>query len=387
VSKNSQNKAAVRIGISGSYGGFNLGDEAILQGIIAQIRASFKAHITVFSRDAQDTIKRHKVERVVAVRKINREQVTEEIKRLDILVLGGGGILYDADVKTYLREPFIAIEHKKPVMVYAISAGPLHDPVMQGYVKECLNEVSLITVRDHHSRRVLEDAGVRKKIHTTADPALLLERTALNNDVFLHEGIDLKRPLVGISVREPGVAAPDIKEESYHQILANTADYIIDRFGADVLFIPMERKVLDLQHSHAVIALMLRAQNVSVLKGDYTSGELLTIMSHLKFSVGMRLHFLIFSALVGVPFVGLSYSPKVNGFLEELRLEMPPLNLVNAGRLIAHIDRTWDNRASIAQKIKKYMPVLKERSKQNGAALLSLVERISKDAAASASRK
>jgi polysaccharide pyruvyl transferase CsaB len=369
-------KNMVKIGISGSYGGFNLGDEAILQGIISEIRSAFNAEITVFSRDPKDTAKRHRIERVVGIRKLNREQAASEISKLDLLVLGGGGILYDADVKTYLREPFIAIEQKKPVMVYAISAGPLHDPVMQGLVKDCLNEVDIITVRDHHSRRVLEDAGVRQKIHTNADPALLLESSAISKDVFIREGINLERPLVGISVREPGVAAPDIKEDIYHQILANTADYIIDRFKADVLFIPMERNVLDLQHSHAVISLMHHPQNASVLRGNYTSGELLSVISHLKFAVGMRLHFLIFSALSHVPFVGLSYSPKVNGFLEELRLDMPPLNLVNAGRLIAHIDRAWDNRSFVVRKIKKYMPQLKERSKQNGAALAELVKTI-----------
>ena len=38
-----------RIGISGSYGGMNLGDEAILEGILGQIRATISADVTVFS--------------------------------------------------------------------------------------------------------------------------------------------------------------------------------------------------------------------------------------------------------------------------------------------------------------------------------------------------
>lgn len=365
----------MRIGISGSYGGFNLGDEAILQSIISQIRSLQKAEITVFSRDPFDTSRRHRVERVVAVRKLGREDAEEEVSRLDLFILGGGGILYDADAKTYLREPLLAQELGVPVMVYAISAGPLHLPVMQDLVKECLNRVSLITVRDYHSRRVLEDAGVRQHIEVTADPALLIEAQPLDADVFIREGIDLGRRLVGISVREPGVAAPDINEEKYHQILANTADYIIDRFSADVVFIPMERKVFDLQHSHAVISLMLRPQNATVLQGDYTSGQLLSIISRLNFAVGMRLHFLLFAALQQVPFVGLPYSPKVNGFLEELHLEMPPIHFVNAGRLLAHIDHAWDNRLSVLQRIKRYLPGLKDRAMRNGEGLERLMKK------------
>jgi hypothetical protein len=48
--------ARVRVGISGSYGGMNLGDEAILQTIIAQLRRSVSAEVTVFSRDADDSL-------------------------------------------------------------------------------------------------------------------------------------------------------------------------------------------------------------------------------------------------------------------------------------------------------------------------------------------
>ena len=54
----------VRIGISGSYGGNNLGDEAILLSILQQLRESVDAHVTVFSPGADDTRERHQVEHV-----------------------------------------------------------------------------------------------------------------------------------------------------------------------------------------------------------------------------------------------------------------------------------------------------------------------------------
>jgi len=94
-----------KIGITGSYGGLNLGDEAILQSILEQLRHEVPdAEITVFSRDAEDTKRRHKVERAVPVRKLSRSEVVPEVERLDLLLFGGGGILYDADARTYLRE-------------------------------------------------------------------------------------------------------------------------------------------------------------------------------------------------------------------------------------------------------------------------------------------
>ncbi|HSU77558.1 MAG TPA: polysaccharide pyruvyl transferase family protein, partial [Burkholderiales bacterium] len=323
-----------KIGITGSYGGLNLGDEAILQSILMQLRQEVPdAEITVFSRDADDTKRRHKVERAVPVRKLSRSEVVPEVERLDLLLFGGGGILYDADARTYLREVLVAKEHGVPVMLYAVGAGPLSDPNAQKAVREALDGVAAITVREKSAQQLLEEAGVRREVVVTADPALLLKPEPLPRNILKIEGIQGKKKLIGMSVREPGVAAPDLDPNVYHGLLANAADFMVDRFDADVVFVPMERSVLDSQHSHAVIARMLRAQRARVLNGEYTSGQLLSLMSHFSFAVGMRLHFLIFAALRGVPFVALPYAGKVAGFLEDLKLPAPPLNLVNPGRL------------------------------------------------------
>src|SRR5262249_60850422 len=59
----SQPAAPYRVGISGSYGGLNLGDEAILQAIVAQLRAGGAMGVTVFSRAAKGTMARPRGER------------------------------------------------------------------------------------------------------------------------------------------------------------------------------------------------------------------------------------------------------------------------------------------------------------------------------------
>ena len=135
VGKDTAGKEVFRVGITGSYGGLNLGDEAILQSIITQLRKDLpKVEITVFSRDAEDTKRRHAFERSVPVRKLSRAEVLPEVERLDLLILGGGGILYDADARTYLREVSLAREKRIPVMAYAIGAGPLNHAAAQAIV-------------------------------------------------------------------------------------------------------------------------------------------------------------------------------------------------------------------------------------------------------------
>lgn len=353
----------VRIGISGSYGGLNLGDEAILTAMIAQLRGSIPGvELTVFTHDPEDTIARHGVDRAIPVRTLSRSEAIEEIEPLNLLILGGGGILYDEEAELYLREAEIAYELGTPVMVYGISAGPLKDRAIRQSVRDCLNQAAVVTVRERQARRLLEEVGIRRHIEVTADPALLLQPEPLPDDALLREGLREHGRLIGMSVREPGPAAPDLDEGHYHSLLANSADFMVDRFDADIVFVPMERRVLDLQHSHAVMAQMVYADRASVLKGDYTSGQVLSLMDHFAFVVGMRLHFLIFAALRQVPFVALPYAGKVAGFLEDLGVTMPPVQIVNAGRIIAHIDRSWDHREKIRARIGRKLPPVVERA-------------------------
>jgi polysaccharide pyruvyl transferase WcaK-like protein len=87
-------------------------------------------------------------------------------------------------------------------------------------------------------------------------------------------------------------------------------------------------------------------------------------MCHFDFAVGMRLHFLIFAALNRVPFVALPYSGKVAGFLEDLDIAMPPLKQVNAGQLIAYIDRWWDLRRNLQARLEKSVPEIQARARR-----------------------
>jgi polysaccharide pyruvyl transferase WcaK-like protein len=89
----------------------------------------------------------------------------------------------------------------------------------------------------------------------------------------------------------------------------------------------------------------------------------------------MRLHFLIFSAIQGVPFVALPYSPKVAGFLDDMHMEMPPINHVNEGRLMAYIDRSWDQREELRNQIRTALPTLQKRAMQNNAILMDIIQR------------
>jgi polysaccharide pyruvyl transferase CsaB len=334
--------------------------------------------ITVFSKNPDDTLRRHAVENSIAIRDMVRKEAHDEIKKLDMLIFGGGGILYDRDVKLYLREVELAHEVNVPVVVYAISGGPLNDVENRKLVVKDLNLAAAITVRDREAMKLLEEVGVKKKIILTADPALLLKPAPIPEELIKREGLDLPHRRIGVSVREPGPAAPDLDIEHYHALLANAADFMVARFDSDIIFVPLEPKKLDMQHSHSVIGRMKHADRATVLKGDYTSAQILTMIKNFEFCVGMRLHFLIFCAIQGVPFAALPYAAKVEGLMTDLEIPAPPLRNITIGDLIAYIDRIWDARAKVSEGIRNKIPGLQERARKTNEILLEVLKNTAK---------
>jgi polysaccharide pyruvyl transferase CsaB len=332
-----------RIGVLGSYGGFNIGDESILTSVLGCLRAHRpQARLVVLSRDAEHT-RAHvrEADEVVDWEGVSRSRVHDTLASLDVLVLGGGGILYDGEARRYLRLVRAAQERGVRTFAYAVGAGPLGEPEDRETVRTVLAEMDDVVVRDEESRLVLEEVGVEREITVTADPALLLEPEPFTDRMMRNEGLPTDRRLVGMSVREPGRAAEKLDEGDYHALLADVADFLVRRLDAHVVFLPMERH--DVRHAHAVLSHMTAPDRGRILHGAYSPGQLLGFMRHLDLAVGMRLHFVIFAALSGLPVLPLPYSGKVFDFAR--RIGAPALVGVareQAGLLLAEVDRLWD---------------------------------------------
>jgi polysaccharide pyruvyl transferase CsaB len=363
------------VGVLGSYGGYNLGDEAILASLLSDLRARRPdARLLVFSRDPEHTVREHPGVTVAPWEGVSRDRNADALSRLDLLVVGGGGILYDTEARRYLRVVRTAQERRVPVFTYAIGAGPLTEDLDCAMVRDVFGAATEVTVRDDESKVALEEAGVTAQVTVTADPALLLQPEEFHADA-LRDSLPPGRRVVGMSVREPGRAAQHLAADEYHQLLAHVADFIVHRLDASVLFVPMERS--DIRHSHAVLSRMTAAEHCRVLHGQHRPGQILDLMRHLDLAVGMRLHFLIFAALSGVPLLALPYAGKVFDFAQRIGAPVP-LGVVReaAGPLIAQVDRLWDERPQRQEEVAARVAGLRQRATETGRRLGAQLDRI-----------
>jgi polysaccharide pyruvyl transferase CsaB len=364
----------LRIGLLGSYGGCNIGDEAILMCVLNSLRAHRPgARLVVFSRHAEHT-RAHQPEadEVVDWEGVPQKPVLDALGGLDLLVLGGGGILYDGEARRYLRLVRAAQERGVRTFAYAVGAGPLREADDREAVRRVLPAMDDVVVRDEESRLVLEEVGVDCELTVTADPALLLTPEPFTEQMLRQEGLPPDARLVGMSVREPGRAAEKLDEDDYHALLADVADFLARRLDAHVVFVPMERQ--DVRHAHGVLSRMTAPDLGRILHNSYSPGEILGFMSHLDLVVGMRLHVVMFAALSGLPVLPLPYSGKVFDFAR--RTGAPALIGVareQAGLLLAEVDRLWDEfpqrRADLHGRVLNLQELSRETSVRCGALL------------------
>jgi polysaccharide pyruvyl transferase CsaB len=368
--------AFLTIGVLGSFGGLNTGDEAILTSVLDGLREQRpNARLVVFSRNVEHTRAHHDIADVVAWENTDRRHTAAAVARLDLLVLGGGGVLYDGESHRYLRLVQAAHDAGVPVFVHAVGAGPLNDSDERATARAALAGVADLVVRDEGSKRVLENAGVERDIVVAADPALLLRPEPFDRGRLICEGIPDGVRLVGVSVREPGRAAEHLDEDGYHSLLAIVADFLVHRLDAHVVFLPMERD--DIRHSHSVLSRMTDPARGRILHGPYAPAEVLGLVEHLDIAVGMRLHFLIFAALAVVPFMPLPYSGKVFDFAGAAGA--PQLRGVareQAGPLLSEIDRLWDERPLRVERVRARMGDLCERARITRARLALLLDEL-----------
>lgn len=305
------------IALSGYYGFQNIGDEAILEAIITTLRRYRpEMELIVFSADPLHTRETYEVE---AISRTHLPSIIRVLRRTDLLISGGGGLLQDVtgpcSIPYYLGIMELAMLMGTRVAVYAHGVGPLHHNWSRFWVKKVLSGVDWISVRDPASAQFLAELGVNREIKITADPVYSLE-PATREEIFSFweaHGVKKSRmePLVGIALRPyPGETEFD---QRLLQIIGSGCNYLQREFGARLVYLPYHLEK-DLPLARA-LASLTSAQGI-IFEQSLSSREILKLMGGLDLLVGMRLHALIFAAICGVPFVALPYDPKVNAFLE-----------------------------------------------------------------------
>jgi polysaccharide pyruvyl transferase CsaB len=369
--------------INGFYGYQNLGDEAMLAGLVWRLRqgdANRDRPITVLSGNPKDSQQRHRVNTFPPLAHRSKKELLRNASQsylrtlwqCKLLILGGGDLLRDGvdyDVAgRWVRSVQDAQRLGRKTAIVGVSVGEIWKPETQKLIPKVLNSVELIAVRDRLSQSRLQDLGVRPPIHLMADMALwgLPEiSTQASPETPPQIGISLRL----LSNRGQGAGAIDI--DRFRQQMAQVLDHLVEHHGAIVHLLPFQSFAnayhpADDDYLAALEVLRYCRQSPQFVVHRHLGslGELQARLASLDLVIAMRLHGLILAAGLGVPAIAASYDPKVTGFMTELGQADRCFELgeFEADRVCGIADGILADRAGARAGVERDLAAYKERS-------------------------
>lgn len=368
-----------RIYIGGNiYGAGNIGDDAVLQGILRIIDSSVpQAAVSV------GTDKGQRLDGLLPclhyINSHDMRQVIRTIKESDLVISGGGTMIGDELNLSFplgynVRLISIAKLYGKRVSMLAIGANRLRHDAGVKAARTIVRLCDLITVRDDESRSVCLELGAKpSRTVTTVDPAFLLEAKETPRTKKLKERLRARGKVFGVNV----VNEAWTHLNGYKIGIARACEYLSSRYGYLPVFFCNEVRpgdFFDFQ-ANSQTARLLTCEHEVLEPVYYSPEEMIDILSAFEFVIGMRMHSLIFAAVAGTPFVAVSRVDKVDNFMHLFGLSSSgTVTHCDSAKLIADVAHLIEERRSLKRHLAERVTHLRRDCLKNATLLRDLVD-------------
>lgn len=316
---------------------YHLGDEAMTEMALDELRARGVDDITLVSGDPQHASDRYQVAAVPRVgfrakRSFNTArrdavlahasggpslpaddpagEVLAALEASDAVLVAGGGNLNSMFAQhIYERATIAAVARRlgKPYALTSQTIGPLVYPADRPVLAELLGQAQLAGAREPSTAALLTELGVGQSVLAQGvdDAYGLLASPA---DHAAVADLATERFVVASFAEKP--STPRISQPDYHALIATTMTQLADRLDCEVLLVPhggnpqpggLSRD----QVSNAAIAELADHERV-VATRMVTAKQLIALTAAATLVIGSRYHAGIFAARVGVPTISLA---------------------------------------------------------------------------------
>lgn len=310
----------------GYFGAKNFGDEWMLASFLKGSSAMGVTtdNFTVISRDPAQTMREHGVEAVPR----RWKSILSVLSDCNVVIGCGGSLLQDAtsfrSLVFYSLLVWTAKGMGKKVALIGQGLGPLSRAISQRFARITLNLCDLVTFRDPISLTQAQRSGACiDRCHLTADLTFTWD---LGTRIGERESTSF---LMAVNLRPMPKRHGDLSP-----VLAEVLQTFVMSKKGRILLLPLQEDV-DEEPLQAV-AERLSAPTQWWRGKNWSS--MLDGLNSSNFLLAMRLHALIAACLLSVPFVGLSYDPKVDRiFGKDFADQILPLKVTTKELLTAMI--------------------------------------------------
>jgi polysaccharide pyruvyl transferase WcaK-like protein len=281
--------------------------------------------ITIFSNQPSNTKERYNIHSVPllykegSTLKSGLKTVKESykvMKELDLLIIGGGGLLMDMYKRDAPLYSVLGMTGKRAgckVVVYGVGAGPINTKPGKFFIKQLVNLASSVSVRDQDSQKLLEGLGVNKKVGIIGDPAFSVPA------VVTHQPTK-KITKVGVTAvpyfSQQYWPAPDLnKYDAYVAGMAAQLDQLASEKGVEITFYSTKYPE-DVQVTKDIFSKMEHKDAAVLIEDNLHPKDIVKISAEQDLIIGTRLHSLILSVVAETPVIGIGYHHKVLDFMQ-----------------------------------------------------------------------
>ncbi|MCL2546828.1 MAG: polysaccharide pyruvyl transferase CsaB [Oscillospiraceae bacterium] len=330
--------------LCGAYGHDNVGDEAILQAALADIRAiDPDLRVTVLSRNPRSTRKHFLVDSVYI---FNLPKLRWKLRHSRLFINGGGNLLQDLTSRRslwfYLFTINMARRAKNDVLMYGCGIGPIYSPLNRRLTTRTLNKsVKAITLRESRSVEELRLYGVcTPTVTLSSDLAFSLPTADADAvDAYFHQaGIALDGNYFCFCLRQ----WPQFREKA--ELFGKLSDYITEQYELTPVFLPFSAK----RDHDAAKAVMLHTRHEYTILPPIADPSLcIGVLARMQGALAMRLHALIFATSQSIPVMAIDYDSKLNAFMEYIENPLTTdLHYVTENDLTVMVDRMLSHEKS-----------------------------------------
>ena len=268
----------MRLLLVGYYGYGNLGDDLLAQAATRIV--SPLAQVTVLTP---------------ALRKPQR--LVSAIWNNDGLVFGGGSLFQDISgrgltVLYYVGIALIGLCLRKKLFIIGHGLGPITKSYNRALVRFVLQQAQCVTVRNRESLAFVQALGITH--------AQLFNDLIFSELPTVKKSPKRKRIKLVFSIR----SAVDLQLEQLIKVLQELSAY-------EVSVVPLQKNA-----DEKIIAGLKKYARVL----PYNPQKIMSELASADYIIGMRLHSLVLAACFQIPFIGLAYDPKVEGFCKHMHM-------------------------------------------------------------------
>lgn len=364
-------KRTIPILIGGYFGCKNLGDDAILQAILHELRASHpNVRPTVLSGSPMRDRKR------LGIKTLHRKNpltILWHLWRSRLFVLGGGSLLQNRTGNLSLAYYLALLQAARlfcvPSALFASGIGPLLGKSAPRRVQKNLPSVTLIGVRDPHSMQFLHALGIPpKKLSLGADACFLLPLPPRSRALFLRQTQNLSQSAKLLILVLRGGISP-----SHLSLLSSAILDVCRTLSLTPLFLVLDRKHDLAVSRHAALCLSKIGATCAL---PASPADALAWFGSATAVLSMRLHGMLLAARCATPSLGLcadSADPKMFAFGMQSGQHVLPMPPRSAQEIKTALVNLIEQRETHSSRLHSLSVEMGKNAKKDLAKLLQIV--------------